>query len=81
MTAKLQVYITIIKERYNYLLKSYLNNHFTENSSKIHYNDRILLCSYFYKKTHKVKFTDSERELLRQLQNDLSVQYNMKYNN
>lgn len=30
MTAKLQVYITIIKERYNYLLKGYLNNHFTD---------------------------------------------------
>lgn len=31
MTAKLQVYTTIIKERYNPLLKGYLNNHFTDS--------------------------------------------------
>ena len=73
-------YLDKYNKNYEIIESPYLNNHFTENSSKIRYNDRILLLSYFYKKTHKVEFTESERELLRQLLNDLSVQFNMDFN-
>ncbi|WP_295723460.1 sialyltransferase [uncultured Methanobrevibacter sp.] len=73
-------YLDKYNKKYEIIESPYLNNHFSEDSTKIRYNDRILLLSYLYKKTHKVKFTDSERGLLRQLLNDLSVKFNIDFN-
>ena len=58
-------YLDKYDKNYEIIENPYFNNHFTEKSSKILYNDRILLGSYFYKKTHKIKFTESEKEFLK----------------
>ena len=73
-------YLDKYDKNYEIIENPYFNNHFTEKSSKILYNDRILLGSYFYKKTHKIKFTESEKEFLKQLLNDLGLQFNMNFN-
>ncbi|OWT33583.1 sialyltransferase [Methanobrevibacter sp. 87.7] len=76
----LQDYIKEDNKSYEIIESPYLNKHYTEKSDNIKYNDRILLGSYFYKKTNKLNFTDNELDLIENLESEIKEVYNININ-
>ena len=58
----------------------YFNKHFANKENYIKYSDKILLGSYFHKKFTDIHFTDSEKELINNLKNDLDEAFDLDIN-
>lgn len=58
----------------------YLNKHFTKRQPFIKYTDRIQLGSYIYKKTNKIEFSDSEKELISNIEKDIRTTFKLDVN-
>ena len=54
---------------YEVLDSPYLNKHYIKKDDKVKFNDRILLGSYFYKKTHNIEYTEKESETIQSIEN------------
>jgi len=58
----------------------YLNHHFTQKQDYISYTDAIQLGSYIHKKLNKIEFSQSEKELILKVQNELESIFNIELN-
>ena len=58
----------------------YLNHHFTQKQDYIRYTDAIQLGSYVHKKFNKIKFTQTENELIFKVQSELESAFDVKLN-
>ena len=58
----------------------YLNHHFTQKQDYIRYTDAIQLGSYVHKKFNKIKFTQTENELILKVQSELESAFDVKLN-
>ena len=74
--------IDLIENIYSFevLEAPYFNKHFTNKKDYIKYTDRIQLGSYIYKKNNKIEFSDSEKELILNVKNELEKAFNLNIN-
>ena len=74
--------IDLIEKDYSFevLEAPYLNKHYTVKKDYIKYTDRIQLGSYIYKKRYKINFTDSEKELISHVKEELESSFGLNIN-
>ena len=74
--------VDFLKDDYSFevLESAYLNNHYTKKEDYIRYTDVVQLGSYVHKKFNKIEFTQSERELILKVQNELENTFAIKLN-
>ena len=58
----------------------YFNKHFTVHENYIKYTDRIQLGSYIFKKFNKIEFTESEKEMISKLRDEIKKIFNLEIN-
>ena len=66
------------RNSYEVIETPYLNKHFTKKEDHIKYNDRILLGSYFYKKTRKTPLKNYEKNKIANLQREINSNFNIE---
>ena len=74
--------VDFLKDDYSFevLEAPYLNKHYTKKQDYVRYTDAIQLGSYIHKKFNKVEFSESEKELIFKVQNELESAFNIKLN-
>ena len=74
--------VDFLKDDYSFevLEAPYLNKHYTKKQNYVRYTDAIQLGSYIHKKFNKVEFSESEKELIFKVQNELESTFNIKLN-
>ena len=65
------------EDSFEVLEAPYLNKHYSDKKEYIKYTDRIQMASYFYKKLHKVKFTQKEQHLISTVKKELKKEFNL----
>lgn len=65
---------------YEVIEAPYFNKHFSKKEKHVKYSDRILLGSYVHKKVSKINFTNSEKELIRNIKKDLDDAFDLDIN-
>lgn len=63
---------------YEVLDSPYLNKHYIKKDDKVKFNDRILLGSYFYKKTHNIEYTEKESETIQSIENLIHTHFGVE---
>lgn len=74
--------VDFLKGSYSFevLEAPYLNKHFTKKQPYIKFTDRIQLGSYIHKKFNKIEFSDSENELILNIEQDIKNAFGLNIN-
>ncbi len=74
--------VDFLKDTYSFevLEAPYLNKHFTKKQPYIKFTDRIQLGSYIHKKFNKIQFSDSEKGLILNIENDIKKAFDLNIN-
>lgn len=65
---------------YEIIDSPYLNKHYIKKDKHVKFNDRILLASYFYKKTHKIEYNEKESETIRSIETLIRASFGVDVN-
>jgi hypothetical protein len=69
-----------IDKDYEIIDSPYLNKHYIKKDEHVKFNDRILLGSYFYKKTHNIEYTLEEEDTIRFIEELIRTHFNVDVN-